>query len=81
MSKGRSDGDNEIPGVDGNPGENGKGCLTAPLLVTGGHILIHIGKSFGILYCWVYMKKFNDDWWITSVPDIRLQNVEDLVNP
>ena len=53
--------------------QNRKGCLTAPLSVTGGHILIQIGKSFGILYYWVYMKKFNDDWWITSVPAMRLQ--------
>ena len=53
--------------------QNRKGCLTAPLSVTGGHILIHIGKSFSILYNWVYMKKFNDDWWITSVPAMRLQ--------
>ena len=45
---------------------NHKGCLTAPLSVTG-------GKSFGILYYWVYIKKFNDGWWITSVPAMRLQ--------
>ena len=53
--------------------QNRKGCLTAPLSVTVGHILIQIGKSFGILNYWVYMKKVNDDWWITSVPAIRLQ--------
>ena len=35
--------------------QNRKGCLTAPLSVTGGHILIQIGKFFGILYYWVYI--------------------------
>ena len=38
-----------------NQAQNRKGCLTAPLSVTGGHILIHIGKFFGILYYWVYI--------------------------
>ena len=31
-----------------------KRCLTAPLSVTGGHILNLIGKFFGILYYWVH---------------------------
>ena len=35
--------------------QNRKGCLTAPLSVTEGHILIQIGKFFGILYYWVYI--------------------------
>ena len=29
-------------------------------------------ESFGILYYWVYIKKFNDYWWITSVPAMSL---------
>ena len=54
-------------------GKKPQGLFNSASSVTGGHILIQIGKSFGILYYWVYIKKFNDDWWITSVPAMRLQ--------
>ena len=33
------------PGKGPNQAQNRKGCLTAPLSVTGGHILIQIGNS------------------------------------
>ena len=64
--------------------------LTAPLSVTGGHILIPIGKSFGILYYWVYMNKFSkyDDWcrlqifdiWFLTYPN-ALAIITELHNP